>query len=187
VSRDRIVGRPGITHERGFVSRPKDVTTPLRATLRPTMRRPETSVPGQTRPRRPPPWRAYARRVFPSKQTHMGRPDRGSPGSFASGRAAKAAADPHPTTAVHLQARSATADGAAPERLVGSGTPPIAGPSGACYGASARRIVTLRALDSCERVCRAVDSRRIARAQAYPWPPVRLICSISPWRRSLTS
>src|SRR5260370_41338329 len=33
---------------------------------------------GQTRPRRPPPWRAYAPPVLSSKRTHAGRPDRGS-------------------------------------------------------------------------------------------------------------
>src|SRR5438445_11721963 len=35
-----------------------------------------TANSGQTRPRRLPPWRAHARRVFPSKRTHTGRPDR---------------------------------------------------------------------------------------------------------------
>src|SRR5258706_14993675 len=38
---------------------------------------------GQTRPRRLPPWRAHARRVFPSKRTHTGRPDRGGLGPTA--------------------------------------------------------------------------------------------------------
>src|SRR5258708_12090848 len=38
------------------------------------------SAVGQTRPRRPPPRRAYSRPVLPSKRTHTGRPDRGSLG-----------------------------------------------------------------------------------------------------------
>src|SRR5262245_1659541 len=37
-------------------------------------------VMGQTRPRRPPSRRAYARPLLPSKRTHTGRPNRGSLG-----------------------------------------------------------------------------------------------------------
>src|SRR5260370_35899390 len=37
---------------------------------------------GQTRPRRPPPWRAYAPPVLSSKRTHAGRPDQAALGQI---------------------------------------------------------------------------------------------------------